>query len=150
MPSPVQAAAATPDSATSATDASTLLETLAYDLSSHAPESLDWLNVLLGQLIGSYRALAASHSAGGARTLLEEALNRTTLAAEADGLEKPQGMVGLDFIEVDEVELGEAFPVLTDARVRPSGSDSEGVVSCRVLLRRRKSVTPESQSVLAY
>lgn len=124
-----QAASATPDAAASATDASTLLETLAYDLSSHAPESLDWLNILLGQLIGSYRSLAASHSGGGARTLLEEALNRSTLAAEADGQEQAQGMIGLDFIEVDEVELGEAFPVLTDARVRPSGSDSESVVS---------------------
>ncbi|GAA5861360.1 hypothetical protein JCM3774_000223 [Rhodotorula dairenensis] len=160
-----KAAPATPDPAASATNASTLLETLAYDLSSHAPESLDWLNVLLGQLIGSYRALAASHSAGGARTLLEEALNRSTLAAEAEGQEKPQGMVGLDFIEVDEVELGEAYPVLTDARVRPSGSDGEGVrveldvdysdrvvlaVSTRVVLnfpRPRFAILPVSLSV---
>lgn len=111
------------------TNASTLLDSLAYDLASHAPESLDWLNVLLGQLIGSYRHLAAAHSDGGARTLLEEALNRSTLAAEAEGKEPAQGMVGLDFIEVDEVELGDAFPVLTDARVRPSGMDSESVVS---------------------
>lgn len=61
--------------------------------------------------------------------MLEEALNRRTLAAEADGQEQAQGMIGLDFIEVDEVELGDAFPVLTDARVRPSGTDSESVVS---------------------
>ncbi|GAA5981508.1 hypothetical protein JCM10908_004134 [Rhodotorula pacifica] len=160
-----KAATAAPDSATSATDASTLLESLAYDLSSHAPESLDWLNVLLGQLIGSYRSLAASHSGGGARSLLEEALNRSTLAVEADGQEKAQGMVGLDFIEVDEVELGEAFPVLTDARVRPSGSDSESVrveldvdysdrvvlaVSTRVVLnfpRSRFAILPVSLSV---
>ncbi|KWU46765.1 hypothetical protein RHOSPDRAFT_7012, partial [Rhodotorula sp. JG-1b] len=153
-----------PDAAASATDASTLLETLAYDLSSHAPESLDWLNILLGQLIGWYRSLAASHSGGGARTLLEEALNRSTLAAEADGQEQAQGMIGLDFIEVDEVELGEAFPVLTDARVRPSGTDSESrveidvdysdrvvlAVSTRVVLnfpRPRFAILPVSLSV---
>ncbi|MBZ6370605.1 MAG: hypothetical protein LBE44_01535 [Microbacterium hominis] len=45
-------------------------------------------------------------------------------------------MIGLDFIEVDEVELGEAFPVLTDARVRPSGTDSESVVSGLLTLDR--------------
>lgn len=112
-----------------APSATALLDSLGYDLSSHAPESLDWLNVLLGQLIGSYRYLAASHSEGGARALLEEALNRGTLAAEAEGREQAQGMIGLDFIEVDEVELGEAFPVLTDARIRPSGSEIDSVVS---------------------
>jgi hypothetical protein len=37
-------------------------------------------------------------------------------------------MVGLDYIEVDEVELGEGFPALTDARVRPSGVGGESVV----------------------
>jgi len=39
------------------------------------------------------------------------------------------GLIGLDEIEVEEVELGEGFPQLSDARVRPSGNDGEGLVS---------------------
>ncbi|GAA6018676.1 hypothetical protein JCM10207_009006 [Rhodosporidiobolus poonsookiae] len=114
-------ASSSPDLSSSPT-AAALLSTLSYDLSSHAPESLDWLNVLLAQLLSSYRLLAASHPAGGARELIEEALNRRTGGGEGEG-----GMVGIDYVEVEEVELGEGFPMMTAARVRPSGGDGEGV-----------------------
>ncbi|BGP36245.1 ERMES complex subunit mmm1 [Rhodotorula kratochvilovae] len=99
------AARTPPDFPTATLPAAALLGALSYDLSTHAPESLDWLNVLSAQLIASYRALAASHALGGARALVEEALNRRTGGTE-EGAEDAQGMVGLDFIEVDErVEL---------------------------------------------
>lgn len=38
------------------------------------------------------------------------------------------GLMSLDFIEVDEVLVGDKFPVLSNARVRPTG-EGEGVVS---------------------
>lgn len=38
-----------------------------------------------------------------------------------------EGMLGMDRIEVGNVALGEGFPVLSNARVRPSGDG--GVVS---------------------
>ncbi|KPV77989.1 uncharacterized protein RHOBADRAFT_50513 [Rhodotorula graminis WP1] len=104
-----------PDFPAATLSAAALLGALSYDLSTHPPESLDWLNVLSAQLISSYRALAASHASGGARALIEEALNRRTGGTE-EGAEAAQGMVGLDFVEVDEVELGEGFPALSDAR----------------------------------
>ncbi|GAA5905217.1 hypothetical protein JCM5296_000970 [Sporobolomyces johnsonii] len=114
--------------------AAALLSTLSYDLSTHGPESLDWLNVLLAQLINSYRSLASQHGAGGARGLMEEVLNRKVRGGaaaaedgEADEAGGKMGMVGLDEIEVTEVDLGEAFPSLSDARVRPSGMGGEGV-----------------------
>ncbi|GJN92055.1 hypothetical protein Rhopal_005083-T1 [Rhodotorula paludigena] len=160
-----KAASRTPPDFPAATlSAASLLSSLSYDLSSHAPESLDWLNVLLAQLISSYRLLAASHSAGGARQLVEEALNRRTGGTE-EGAEASQGMVGLDFIGVDEVELGDGFPALSAARVRPSGMGGESVrveldldysdqvllaVSTRVVLnfpRPRFAVLPVSLSV---
>lgn len=53
---------------------------------------------------------------------MEEALNRKTGGGEGDGV------VGIDWVEVEEVELGEAYPVLSRARVRPSGVGGEGVV----------------------
>ncbi|GAA6047537.1 hypothetical protein JCM3770_005796 [Rhodotorula araucariae] len=122
-----KAAARTPPDFPAATlNAAALLGALSYDLSTHAPESLDWLNVLSAQLISSYRSLAAAHASGGARALVEEALNRRTGGTE-EGAEAAQGMVGLDFIDVDEVELGGGFPALSDARVRPSGVGGESV-----------------------
>ncbi|GAA5909141.1 ERMES complex subunit MMM1 [Sporobolomyces salmoneus] len=122
------------NSTTSATDSATsILNSLSYDLSSHSPESLDWLNVLIAQLLSSYRLLASNHLAGGARGLIEEALNRkvrphpsaTTEEVEDEG--GSAGLIGLDEIEVEEVELGEGFPQLSDARVRPSGNEGEGL-----------------------
>ncbi|BGP21226.1 mitochondrial outer membrane protein Mmm1 [Rhodotorula toruloides] len=152
---------------TPAPSAASLLASLSYDLSSHAPESLDWLNILLAQLISSYRSLAANHPGGGARHLVEESLNRRSRfgAAEGDDDGGSRGMIGLDYIEVDEVELGEGFPALTDARVRPSGMGGESVrveldleysdtvvlaVSTRVVMnfpRPRFAVLPVSLSV---
>ncbi|GAA6048039.1 hypothetical protein NBRC10513_003716 [Rhodotorula toruloides] len=152
---------------TPAPSAASLLASLSYDLSSHAPESLDWLNILLAQLISSYRSLAANHPGGGARHLVEESLNRRSRFGASDGDEDggSNGMVGLDYIEVDEVELGEGFPALTDARVRPSGMGGESVrveldleytdtvvlsVSTRVVMnfpRPRFAVLPVSLSI---
>ncbi|BGP12237.1 hypothetical protein JCM10213_000069 [Rhodosporidiobolus nylandii] len=110
------------DTPPSSSTAAALLSSLSYDLSVHPSESLDWLNILLAQLISSYRSLADTHAAGGAAALVEEALNKKTGGGEGE-----QGMVGLDYVEVDEVDLGEAFPSLSAARVRPSGSGGEGL-----------------------
>ncbi|GAA5986973.1 hypothetical protein JCM11641_002272 [Rhodosporidiobolus odoratus] len=98
-----------------------LLAALSYDLAAHPLESLDWINVLLAQLISSYRSLANIHP-GGARALFEAALNGR--AGDGTG---GQGIVALDFIEVEDVELGKCYPALSAARVRPSGTDGEGL-----------------------
>jgi hypothetical protein len=113
---------ASPDLGSQATTSAALLSSLSYDLPTHPPESLDWLNVLLAQLLSSYRLLASTSTSGGARALVEEALNKKTGGGEGDGL------VAIDWVDVEEVELGEGYPVLSRARVRPSGVGGEGVV----------------------
>ncbi|GAA5858255.1 hypothetical protein JCM8547_004622 [Rhodosporidiobolus lusitaniae] len=112
---------ASPDLSSLPPSAASLLSSLSYDLTSHPSESLDWLNVLLAQLLSSYRSLASSHSSGGARELVEEALNKKTGGGEGE-----MGVVGIDYVEVEEVELGEGYPTLSAARVRPSGVGGEG------------------------
>ncbi|GAA5923649.1 ERMES complex subunit MMM1 [Sporobolomyces koalae] len=109
--------------------ASSILGSIGYDLSSHSPESLDWLNVLIAQLLSSYRLLASNHLAGGARGLIEDALNRKVRpnGDEVDDGSSSAGLIGLDEIQVDEVELGEGYPELSNARVRPSGNTGEGL-----------------------
>ncbi|ETS64262.1 hypothetical protein PaG_01509 [Moesziomyces aphidis] len=122
-----------------------ILDKTSYDLASHLPESTDWLNVVFAQAIAGYRedvlaggALphphngpshppkhhspgihfgADSHPAGQphlepekertARDLMEEILNRATSSF-------------LDPIRVTEADFGDAYPIFTNARVRPA------------------------------
>lgn len=104
-----------------------ILSQLAYDLPTHPPETLDWLNVLLAQTLVAYRTLVSQSTKGngGAQGLMEEMLNRRG-NAEGDGETQP-GLIGIDAIVVAEVVVGDKFPVLSNARVRPSGEDG-GVV----------------------
>lgn len=113
-----------------------ILSALAYDLPTHPPESLDWLNVLLAQTLSAYRSLVCASTAGngGARGLMEEMLNRK---GSDEGVEQEQGLVGIDRIEVREVEVGDKFPVLSNARVRPSGESGGVVRASRCVVRER-------------
>ena len=91
------------------------------------------MNVLLAQTVIGYRNIIAASTtgAGGARGFMENVLNRKGKGEGVDEdteVEQEVGLVGIDRIEVGEVELGEKFPVLSNARVRPSGQNG-GVVS---------------------
>ncbi|SCZ90711.1 BZ3500_MvSof-1268-A1-R1_Chr1-3g02174 [Microbotryum saponariae] len=115
------ATSSTPSSsALASASTSQILSSLAYDLSSHAPETLDWLNVLLGQTLSAYRGLIFS-SPQGPKGLFESILNRSS----ANPAEK--GLVSVDYISVDDVHVGQAYPLLGDARVRPSGAEGGAV-----------------------
>jgi len=50
-------------------------------------------------------------------------------------------LIGLDEIEVEEVELGEGFPELSNARVRPSGDAGEGLVWPFLSISRQIALT---------
>jgi len=98
---------------------SDLLSKLPYDLSSHPPETTDWLNVLLAQAIIAYRSLLhgldddpTMPKGNKAKEMVEEAMNF------ARG-EVP-GIISVDYITVTEVEFGKEYPVCTNARVRPA------------------------------
>lgn len=120
---------------------SSILSKLSYDLPTHAPESLDWLNILNAQMLSSYRNLILQSKTGngGAKGLMEEILNRASgnestgstggegVDGEGDG-GAGGGLIGVDRIRVGEVELGDKFPILSNARVRPSSSEDGAVV----------------------
>lgn len=106
-----------------------ILDKTAYDLSSHLPESADWLNVMFAQAIAGYRedvltgGVSSHHHTASdaipspnplepqkertARDLMEEILNRATSSF-------------LDPIRVTEADFGDAYPIFTNARVRPA------------------------------
>lgn len=52
-----------------------LAERAGYDIGAHAPESTDWVNVLLALALHGYREDMAAHSEGGARAAVEQILN---------------------------------------------------------------------------
>lgn len=65
---------------------------------------------------------------------MEEMLNRKAPAEEGDdGEAAAPGLVGIDRIEVLDVVVGDKYPMLSNARVRPSGKDG-GVVSSAFVL----------------
>ncbi|WVN90415.1 uncharacterized protein L203_105651 [Cryptococcus depauperatus CBS 7841] len=91
-----------------------LLQKTSYDMSTHAAESSDWLNVLLAQVLQGYRNdLLSEGGEDGARARVERWLN--------PGGEK---LGWLDPIEVNSISLGGSFPLLSNARIRPS--DGQG------------------------
>lgn len=104
-----------------------LLLKLSYDLSSHPPETTDWLNVLIAQAMVAYRSLAhgvfndTTHTKGSnAKAIVEEALN----FARGD----TPGVVSVDHITVTEVDFGGEYPVCTNARVRPADESGRMVL----------------------
>ncbi|KAI8991108.1 hypothetical protein BDF20DRAFT_842705 [Mycotypha africana] len=77
-----------------------------YDMNLHPPESTDWLNVLLAQAILQYREDAKIN-------------NRLIMAVDhiLNGGVKPSF---LGPIQVTELNLGEEFPIFSNARIRRS------------------------------
>ncbi|KAK4049638.1 hypothetical protein OIO90_005397 [Microbotryomycetes sp. JL221] len=100
-----------------------ILAALEYDIASHAPETLDWLNVLIAQALSGYRSSIVTSTVGlgqgGAKGLLEQILNKES----TEETNSKPGMISLDYIEVTDVAVGDKYPILSDARVRPSGED---------------------------
>lgn len=91
-----------------------LLEACGYE-NDHPIESLDWLNVLIAQAVISYRN-AILDSDDGPTATFERLLNRQSSSAPS--------LIQLDTIIVEEVNLGDNFPKLSNARARPTAQGS--------------------------
>ena len=86
-----------------------------YDVHAHPPESLDWCNVLVAQALAQLRADAAADGA-----------LRRALTALLNGPRRP---AFCERIAVTDVDLGAAFPLFSNCRVRPvaaTGADEDG------------------------
>ena len=125
-----------------------ILKKLGYDLSTHAGESADWLNVLVAQAVSAYRAMILASSAAAQASALDSSDDEDAddqddavsggrnvkryvehaLNAARGAKEKQSSMVTLDYIRVTEFDFGQDFPVVSNARVRPS-NESGKVVS---------------------
>lgn len=97
-----------------------LLSKTGYDMSTHPAESSDWVNVLLAQMLQGYRNdLLSTAGEEGARKHFERWLNPPS-----------RNLSWLDPIEVTALNLGQSFPLLSNARIRPA--DGQGRVRAEV------------------
>ncbi|WWC59991.1 uncharacterized protein I303_102554 [Kwoniella dejecticola CBS 10117] len=97
-----------------------LLQKTNYEMATHAAESTDWVNVLLAQVLQGYRNdLLSANGEEGARQRIEKWLN-------------PVGsnLSWLDPIEVTSLSLGKAYPLLSNARIRPA--DGQGRIRAEI------------------
>ncbi|WAR60152.1 hypothetical protein PtB15_9B89 [Puccinia triticina] len=131
------------------TSESELLSKLPYDLSSHPPETADWLNVLLAQAIIAYRSLVhgldddpSMPKGNKAKEMVEEAMNF------ARG-ESP-GIISVDYITVTEVEFGKEYPACTNARVRPADETGRMRVEIDIDYSDRVTLAIETKVVVNF
>lgn len=111
-----------------------------YEMDSHASESIDWINVIVAQALAGYRQ---DIQAGGWSHDQEEEREVGKGAKKIDGNEEKEetnlqrtardwmeeilnlntvgrGMTFLDPIQVTQVEFGDAYPIFSNAKVRPA------------------------------
>ncbi|KAF7508520.1 ERMES complex subunit mmm1 [Endocarpon pusillum] len=79
--------------------------------SSHQPESLDWFNVLIAQVIAQYRQTAYNMKDTSSST---PSILSTLVAALNNPNKRPSF---IDHINVTEISLGEEFPIFSNCRV---------------------------------
>ncbi|WVW79738.1 hypothetical protein I302_101708 [Kwoniella bestiolae CBS 10118] len=97
-----------------------LLQKTNYEMATHAAESTDWVNVLLAQMLQGYRNdLLSANGEEGARQRIEKWLNPTG-----------KNLSWLDPIEVTSLSLGKAYPLLSNARIRPA--DGQGRIRAEI------------------
>ncbi|KAF9205919.1 ERMES complex subunit mmm1 [Podila verticillata] len=91
----------------------TILGKTFYDVYDHTPESLDWMSVLMAQAIAQYRD--------------DSKVNNRLIKALAEALNGGVRPDWVGHIRVTELNLGEDFPVLSRARIRPADQPAGSV-----------------------
>lgn len=114
-----------------------------YDMEHHAPESLDWLNLMVAQTLHGYRASVWLASRGhserdadlplpslqteeqtAAKYFVERLLNGVVAGRTMDvlvGRSPHFRLLTQDTITVTDIDFGNAYPVFSNAKFRPAG-----------------------------
>lgn len=90
-----------------------ILHKTCYQLSSHAPESLDWFNVLVAQIITQLRFDAKANNNQNLLNSLDAAFNS----------KRPDF---IDRINVTEINLGDDYPILSNCKITHKGTGPAG------------------------
>lgn len=91
-----------------------ILEKTYYDVKTHKPESLDWFNVLVGQIIAQARLEALIDGN------IYESLNKA--------LNSPPVLQYFDAIKITEINIGDDYPIFSNCRVQ----NNEGRLEAKI------------------
>ncbi|KAH3662203.1 hypothetical protein OGAPHI_005451 [Ogataea philodendri] len=95
-----------------------ILEKTYYDVRSHQPESLDWFNVLVAQLISQFR---------------NEALNNNNIHQSLNEIFSSSLIPDfLDKIVITEISIGNDFPIFSNCRIKNTDGRLEGKIDVDV------------------
>lgn len=90
-----------------------ILHKTSYQLNTHAPESLDWFNVLVAQIITQLRYDAKANNNQNLLNSLDMAFNQ----------KRPDF---IDRINVTEINLGDDYPILSNCKITHKGTGASG------------------------
>ncbi|KAK6201531.1 maintenance of mitochondrial morphology protein 1 [Scheffersomyces amazonensis] len=96
---------------------STILEKTYYNVENHAPETLDWFNVLIAQTISQLRS--------------EAILSDNIYHSLTEFLETADLPDYLDKINVTEIDIGDDFPICSNCRIKHS-KDGSGRLEAKI------------------
>lgn len=91
-----------------------ILEKTYYDVKTHNPESLDWFNVLVAQIISQGRLEALNDGN------IYESLNKA--------LNSPEVLQYFDAIKITEINIGDDYPIFSNCRVK----NNEGRLEAKI------------------
>lgn len=94
-----------------------ILEKTYYDVDNHAPESLDWFNVLIAQTISQVRT--------------EALISDNIFHSLNDFLATLQFPDYLDDVRITEIDIGDDYPILSNCRIKQS-KDSAGRLEAKI------------------
>ncbi|WFC94330.1 ERMES complex subunit mmm1 [Malassezia brasiliensis] len=107
-----------------------ILERTKYDIDHHAPESLDWLNLMVAQTMHGYRESILHTSRGmhdrdtdlplPSLATEEKAAAKRFVERLLNGAVEGRTMNVLDTITVTDIDFGFAYPAFSNARFSPS------------------------------
>ncbi|KAK9475949.1 hypothetical protein V1514DRAFT_338346 [Lipomyces japonicus] len=97
-----------------------------YNVETHPPESLDWLNVLVAQTISQLR---------------EDARSNNNILHSLDRILNGDYLPGfLDTVHVTEIDIGEEFPIFSNCTIHPCANDN-GQLEARIDVDLADSIT---------
>lgn len=94
-----------------------ILEKTYYDVNNHAPESLDWFNVLIAQTISQVRT--------------EALISDNIFHSLNDYLSKLNFPDYLDDVRITEIDIGDDYPILSNCRIKQS-KDNAGRLEAKI------------------
>ncbi|KAL3235144.1 Maintenance of mitochondrial morphology protein 1 [Nakaseomyces bracarensis] len=106
-----------------------ILEKTYYNVDTHAPESLDWFNVLIAQMIQQFR---------------EEAWQKDNILKSLDGfLKKKSEDIPdyLDNISITEIDIGEDFPIFSNCRIQYVPNSSNRKLEAKIDIDLNDKIT---------